>query len=272
MFLVVGDWGMDTPELRKVARQMGTTAAAEDCRFVISVGDNFYSSGVSGVRDPLWQERFESVFSAPALQCPWYAVLGNHDHRGSIQAEVAYHGVDSRWNMPGRYFARQEPLSDGSHADFFYIDTNPIEHPGIYDELFSSGFAAAQMAWLEEELRGSRAAWKFVAGHHTIFSGGQHGTSDRMVRAVKPLLDRYGVAAYLNGHDHDLQHIVMDGIHYITSGAGAETTSVTKIEGSLFAAARPGFLAAQLRPDELAFRFIGSDGSLLYSSSFPPRS
>ena len=30
-----------------------------------------------------------------------------------------------------------------------------------------------------------------------------------------------GVDMYFNGHDHILQHIVRDGIHYIGSGAGA---------------------------------------------------
>lgn len=40
-------------------------------------------------------------------------------------------------------------------------------------------------------------------------------------RALQPLLEQYGVAAYLCGHEHNLQHLHADGetTHYIVSGA-----------------------------------------------------
>ena len=39
--------------------------------------------------------------------------------------------------------------------------------------------------------------------------------------ALQPLLERYGVSAYLCGHEHNLQHLHADGdaTHYIVSGA-----------------------------------------------------
>ncbi|MBL9107498.1 MAG: metallophosphoesterase [Myxococcales bacterium] len=48
--------------------------------FGILLGDNFYVSGVSGVSgvdDPQWQDKFELPYSD--LTFPIYAVLGNHD-------------------------------------------------------------------------------------------------------------------------------------------------------------------------------------------------
>ena len=42
-------------------------------------GDNFYESGVDSISDDKWQTTFEAIYDAPALQVPWYAVLGNHD-------------------------------------------------------------------------------------------------------------------------------------------------------------------------------------------------
>src|ERR1700690_841579 len=42
-----------------------------------------------------------------------------------------------------------------------------------------------------------------------------------MIGQFKPLLDRYGVRAYFNGHEHNLEHIAVDGVHYLTCGAGS---------------------------------------------------
>ena len=101
-FLVVGDWGRQgTNHQRDVAVQMGKSAAALRSRCVISVGDNFYEDGVASTADPQWRSSFEEVYTAPSLQIPWYAALGNHDYRGSPQAQVAYTRNSTRWRMPG---------------------------------------------------------------------------------------------------------------------------------------------------------------------------
>jgi len=40
-------------------------------------GDNFYENGVDSVDDPLWNTRYCSVYTDPALlDVPWYAILG----------------------------------------------------------------------------------------------------------------------------------------------------------------------------------------------------
>jgi tartrate-resistant acid phosphatase type 5 len=48
--------------------------------FVVSTGDNFYSHGLKGPHDPYFKQTFSDMYSAPSLQVPWYAVLGNHDY------------------------------------------------------------------------------------------------------------------------------------------------------------------------------------------------
>ena len=48
-------------------------------------------------------------------------------------------------------------------------------------------------------------SWLLAARHYPIFSGGEHGNTPELHASVKPLLERYGVDAYLCGHDHTLQ-------------------------------------------------------------------
>ncbi|WP_230770022.1 metallophosphoesterase [Sphingomonas sp. Leaf4] len=108
-FAVLGDWGRDTPEQHHVAAAMGRAAAAARSDFVLAIGDNFYSDGVESVDDPLWQSVFEGVYTHPALQVPWYALLGNHDYRGNPQAQIDYAATSKRWRMPARYYRVADP-------------------------------------------------------------------------------------------------------------------------------------------------------------------
>ena len=106
-FVVIGDWGRRGADHQaEVGRQMGETAASIASRFVISVGDNFYENGVQSLDDTHWRQSFEAIYTAPALQTPWYVILGNHDYRGEIAPQLAYHSKSPRWRMPARYFSR----------------------------------------------------------------------------------------------------------------------------------------------------------------------
>lgn len=266
-FLVVGDWGdPNAGAQRAVASAMGDVAAQMHAGFVISTGDNFYHGGVDSVGDPQWRETFESVYSAPSLQTPWYAVLGNHDYDGSPGAEVAYTRESSRWRMPSRYFREDMNLPDGSRATFFFLDTTPITMlSGVRDAVPQADFGARdQLMWLERVLASCTSDWKIVVGHHPIFSSGRHGPSATLAHHVRPLLERYGVQAYFNGHDHDLEHLQFNGVDYICSGSGSETRDVHPVPESRFALAQNGFVACNLSRDALQVMFLTAGGETLY--------
>src|SRR4051794_17600509 len=75
-FLALGDWGRrGERRQRDVAVAMGGAAAELDSRFVLSAGDNFYPGGVQSADDSHWKESFEDVYTAAALQTPWFAAL-----------------------------------------------------------------------------------------------------------------------------------------------------------------------------------------------------
>jgi acid phosphatase len=273
-FVVVGDWGRDgASKQREVAEQMGKAAAAGSSKFVIAVGDNFYEDGVQSVDDPHFRASFEDVYTAPSLQTPWYAILGNHDYHGNVEAQIAYSGKSARWHMSARYYTRSEVLPGGGTADFFFLDTSPFVTRYLGSKTKIDGQdPKAQLAWFEAALKQSTARWKIVSGHHPVFSGGSdHGSTPELIRDFKPLLEQYGVTAYFLGHDHDLQHIVVNGVNYIGCGAGSETRPTSMIEGSRFASDHPGFLSGQIAGDRLRFAFIDYTGATIYQAESPVR-
>ncbi|CAI5956964.1 unnamed protein product [Closterium sp. NIES-64] len=82
----------------------------------------------------------------------------------------------------------------------------------------------AQLQELEGWLSNSQARWKVVGAHHPVFSYGKHGDQPEMVERIKPLLEKYGVDVYINGHDRNMQHIKKDEspVHYFTVGGGSK--------------------------------------------------
>lgn len=276
-FAVLGDWGRDTPEQHHVAAAMGRAAAAARSDFVLAIGDNFYSDGVASVDDPLWQSVFEGVYTHPALQVPWYALLGNHDYRGNPQAQLDYAARSKRWRMPARYYQVADAALVRADADLFAIDTSPFveryrSNDGMIGSNTRSQDTKAQLAWLDHALSQSRAKWKLVTGHHPIRSGGSgHGDQPEIIAQVLPILNRHGVQAYIAGHDHDLQHIRRDGIDMIQCGGGMEARPVSPVEGTRFCRAAAGFGMVRVADDLLSFDLRDEAGRSLYSAAVPVR-
>jgi acid phosphatase len=269
-FLVVGDWGRDGNfHQRDVAQQMGRVANETHAAFVVSTGDNFYDNGVASVTAPQWQTSFENIYTLASLQIPWYVVLGNHDYRGGPAAEVDYTRVSKRWRLPARYYSQRFTLPGGGSAEFFFLDTQPFIESYRRDSRYADvaqQSRQAQLSWLEAGLAGSKADWKIVVGHHPVFSKGRHGDTPELIRDVKPLLERYGVQVYLNGHDHDMQHIVVNGVAYVTSGAGSQTRPTGHGPGTRFSLGNTsGFLAAELTQAQFTGRFIDWTGREVYA-------
>ncbi len=271
-FLLVGDWGREgADKQREVGAQMGRTAEDIGSRFVVSVGDNFYENGVRGVDDKQWAESFEAIYSAPSLQTPWHVLLGNHDYRGSVAAQLDYGKTSPRWRMPARYFQTSQRLPDGTTVDVFCLDTSPFlsMYRGTKVDITGQD-TAAQLAWLDRALGESNAKWKIVIGHHPLFtvSGGKHDQPE-LIAQVEPLLRKHGVKIYINGHVHNLQYLEKGGIHFVTNGAGSQTERVKAAKPGQFSDDSHGFMAVDLSADQFAFRFISDAGTELFAQSIP---
>ncbi|CAJ2677713.1 unnamed protein product [Trifolium pratense] len=230
-FLVIGDWGRKGDYNQSyVANQMGIVGEKLNIEFVISTGDNFYEDGLEGVEDPAFYESFVNIYTAPSLQKIWYNVLGNHDYRGDVEAQLSpiLSQKDSRWVCLRSF------ILDAGIVEFFFVDTTPFVEKYFTDPedhtydwngvLPRESYRAELLKDVDSALVQSKAKWKIVVGHHTIKTAGHHGNTQELVELLLPILKSNKVDAYINGHDHCLEHIMdkESGIQFFTSGGGSK--------------------------------------------------
>lgn len=263
-FIAVGDFGTGRHGQVKVAQAMAQKVSADPVEFVLVLGDNFYQAGVKSIEDEQWKTKFVDMYADEALQVPFHAVLGNHDHRGNVDAQVQYSKIDTRWSMPARYYTFVETLEDSTRVQFFGLDTKPLA--GGEDD------AEEQLQWLTTELAASTADWRVVYGHHTIHSNGSHGPTANLVRRLEPLLTGYGVDLYLCGHDHDQQLLQpRSGVHYVVSGAGSKSRSVWWEEDTIYAGTNFGFTWFRISASEMLVEFLDGDAILRFAYVIPAK-
>jgi len=261
-FMAIGDMGTGGAGQRTVARAMADKAKADGLDFVLTVGDNFYGSGVSSTDDPAWQAVFENVYTADSLQVPFYATLGNHDHRGNVRAEIDYGQHSRRWSMQAAYYTFTRRLDARTEIQFFALDTTPIDQ---------GSDVSGQLAWLDKALSESHATWKIAFGHHPVFSNGPHGGSAAMLAKVEPILATHRVDLYIAGHDHCLELFKpIHGVSYCVSGGGAAQDNAYALRWTdrvTYAATLGGFTYYRASREELVIEFVRLDGKTQYAQT-----
>uniref|UniRef100_A0A8D2DUP8 Tartrate-resistant acid phosphatase type 5 n=1 Tax=Sciurus vulgaris TaxID=55149 RepID=A0A8D2DUP8_SCIVU len=295
-FVAVGDWGgvpnapFHTAREIANAKEMARTVQTMGADLILSLGDNFYFNGVHDVNDKRFQETFEDVFSDRSLRnVPWYVLAGNHDHLGNVSAQIAYSKISKRWNFPSPFYRLhfKIPRSNTSVA-ILMLDT--VTLCGNSDDFLSQQperpkdltLARAQMSWLKKQLAAAKEDYVLVAGHYPVWSIAEHGPTRCLVKHLQPLLVKYGVTAYLCGHDHNLQYLQDEnGVGYVLSGAGnfmdPSVRHQRKVpngylrfhygaEDSL-----GGFAYVEISPKEMTVTYIEASGKSLFKTSLPKR-
>lgn len=271
VFFALGDQGSGNEDQRRVARAMEQVATRNNgVDFVVLLGDNFYMEGVSSIHDPQWQDTFETIYTGPILdKTPFYPIIGNHDARGDVEAEVEYGRKrlgSGRWRMQAR-------------NDFLDRGRGPANQPLLRLVLLdATGPMAQQNRFVQERFacEPNCPVWRMVASHYPLRSSGAHGDSDTLLREFLPTLRAARVHLHLSGHDHSLEVLrPPDEPLYVVSGGGGFRLYPLKTlrPWSAFAAKRHGFLQVVATATALELTLFDDQGEKLYQtglSSSPP--
>ncbi|HRZ35338.1 MAG TPA: metallophosphoesterase family protein [Candidatus Paceibacterota bacterium] len=192
---------------------------------------------------------------------PVVPALGNHDCQGGHPTLYLKQFALPRNGPPGLEAERAYAFH---YADALLVVLDSNTEPG------------AQTAWLEAQLEGSKAKWKFVAYHHPAYSSAPNRDNVALREAWTPLFDRYQVDLALQGHDHAyLRTYPMragqrgsrprDGTHYVVSVSGTKMYRQDQrpyTEVGLTNAATFQVIDIQRQGDRLVYRAYDVDGDL----------
>lgn len=278
-FLAIGDFGTGAADQKAVSKAMQDFVSKNSLKSeaMLLLGDNFYGKTKDGltVDSPRWQTDIEEMYPTSSFAGPQYAVLGNHDYHdnaGGQDVQLAYSkkpGV--RWKMPAKWY-RQD---FGGVLTVIFLDSNLPAVSGAKDKKtgkarpsLTADEAKEQMTWLKAELSKPRLPFTLVVAHHPIYSNGDHGDTKPLVAEWEPLLQEHKIHAYLCGHDHDLQHLEVEGkftSHILSGGGGAKTRKLEHPERKMpYGLDVHGFTHITVKADALTFAHHGVDGTLLH--------
>jgi acid phosphatase type 7 len=198
-FLVYGDTRTRHDVHRQVIKKI---LEGERPDFALQTGDLVEN----GADQALWPIYFD-IEHELLRHTAFFPALGNHERHDKQFYEF--------FDMTLPYYS-----FNWGNAHFVVMDSdvgNVADTPSARQESW-----AAQQKWLEEDLeKNQSAAFRFVAAHHPPMTAveSRQGSNKEMT-ALMPLFEKYHVTAGLFGHDHNYQHYLKNGIHYVTSGGG----------------------------------------------------
>jgi hypothetical protein len=90
------------------------------------------------------------------------------------------------------------------------------------DSVAKQAFWTQQKQWLEEDLaKNQQAEFRFVIAHHPPITAVARRQGDNPeMTALIPMFEKYHLTAGFFGHDHNYQHYLKNGIHYVVTGGG----------------------------------------------------
>jgi hypothetical protein len=171
--------------------------------FVLHSGDLVADGSDSG----LWPYFF-NIEKNLLSKAAFFPALGNHERNSHDfyeffqVATIPYYS----FNWGNAHFTVL-------NSDVGNAAASPAAREAFWDE---------QTKWFEEDLKSNqKAAYRFVMAHHPpITAVSRRQESNPRMTALMPMFEKYHVNAGFFGHDHNYQHFLKNGVHYIVSGGG----------------------------------------------------
>lgn len=169
--------------------------------FLLHTGDLVENGG-----DPSLWPIFFDIEGELLRTCALYPALGNHERHardyGDFMQAPPYYSFD--WGS----------------AHFSILDSD-IGTAAATDAA-KQAYWKEQREWLEADLKKNQGSlFRFVVAHHPPMTAVSSRQGDnRHMTELMPMLEQYHVTAALFGHDHNYQHYLKNGIHYVVTGGG----------------------------------------------------
>lgn len=231
------------------------TLAKHDLRFILDLGD---------LIDRDFQS-FDTIMPVyEAARAPVHRTLGNHDYAVNVTHldEIPHRlGMEPPGYYSVDYDAWRLIVLNGNEISLFATRAGTParaqaermlsalqEQQAEQAQEWNGAVSETQLSWLDQQLAEAQRAGQsvIVAGHYPLYPAGSLNLwNDAAVIAV---LERYpAVKAYLNGHHHDGNYGVRNGIHYLN------------FKGMVDTAEENTFAVVEVYDDRLAVRGFGRE-------------
>jgi acid phosphatase type 7 len=223
--------------------------------FVLHTGD-LVANGADSAQWPVFFDIERELLSKTAF----FPSLGNHERNN--------HQFYDFFDVTTPYYS-----FDWGQAHFIVLDSD-IGNAASTDAARKS-FWDEQVQWLEEDLTKSQTAdFRFVMAHHPPITAVARRQGDNPeMRALMPLFEREHVTAGFFGHDHNYQHYLKNGVHYVTTGGGgAPLYDVDKPPAGITqkVISTENFVAVKVMGKSAHLEAFALDGSVLDRIDFKP--
>lgn len=160
--------------------------------FVIKPGD-LVDNGTNATH---WIDFFQA--SPFVHNSTLYPVLGNHENYSHLFFSYFSLPFNERW---------------------YSFENGPVHVVGL-DSNTRNRYRLLQFLWLVHDLRAHHRPFTIVFFHHPVYSSSEHGNTTILQKIWAPVFERYHVDIVFNGHDHNYEHSLINGVIYIVTGGG----------------------------------------------------
>jgi len=230
-----------------VHRKIAGEILKQNPDFIISTGDIVPNGEIYTV----WGEQFFNLLTDVIDHIPIYIGIGNHEEHADHYFNFFSFPNNELWYS-----------FDYGNSHFIALDSNKEFEPGT-----------EQYAWLENDLKNTRAVWKFAFFHHPPYSSGFHKSSLDVRDAFTPLFRKYGLDIVFNGHDHFYERTYPIGsaftetdnpvTYVVTGGGGAKLYDIEPNIWTATGAKKNHFCMIELLGNRLTLSAIDTDGNTL---------
>lgn len=239
-FAVLGDRTGDNQP--GVYESVWKAVAAADPAFVVSVGDT-----IEGYHDATAETQWRqwSNLMDPFRKYHLYLAPGNHDIWSLTSAAL----FEKYAGQPRHY------SFDCGQAHFTVLDNSRSEQ-----------FSASELAFLEQDLKAHAAQpVKFVISHRPSW------IVSALVRdpdfPLHQLARKYGVQYVIAGHLHEMLHISLEGVEYVSMpSSGGDLRGTSKYEDGWFF----GYALVEVKGSAVEFRVHDLNGKVMELNAWGP--